>query len=180
MKVTNVSLSILITVELEELDRHSAAAAAVVGREMAKQVASYEKKNHLGYYPAMEYFQESARGVDADLLEAVDNLAWLATKLVREEVRKHLRPIFSSLRFDALQNLLYTMPRVRPGKPSAIQKLAEHFTANKVRLELTAQIMNRDGEEKDLKRYTTHLVHRWLKENFESIEVTSCRQVKKS
>ncbi|HEC25806.1 MAG TPA: hypothetical protein ENI67_00125 [Gammaproteobacteria bacterium] len=177
MKVTNVSLSILITVKLEDLDSHSAAAAAaVVGMEMAKQVASYEKENHLGYYPAMEYFQEDARGIDADLLDAADNIAWLATKLVWEEVRKHLRPIFNSLRFDAMQNLLYTMPRVRPGKPSAQKKLAEHFTPNKVRLEMTAQIVNRDGVEKDLKRYTSHLVHRWLKEHFESIEVTSCRQ----
>jgi len=176
MKVTNVSLSVLITVKLEDLDSHSAAAAVVVGKELAKQVASFEKENHLGYYPAMEYFQESARGVDIDLLEAADNLAWLATKLVREEVRKHLRPVFSSLRFDAMQNLLYTMPRVRPGKPSAQKKLAQHFTPNKVRLELTAQIMNQDSEEKDLKRYTSHLVHRWLKEHFEAIDVTSCRQ----
>ncbi len=178
MKVTNVSLSILITVKLEDLDSHSSAVAALVGKELARQVAAYEKKNHLGYYPAMEYFQESARGVDADLLDAADNLAWSATKLVREEVRKSLRPVFSSLRFDAMQNLLYTMPRVRPGKPSAQQQLAEHFTPNKVRLELTAQIMNKDDVEKDLKRYTSHLVHRWLKEHFESIEVTSCRQEK--
>ena len=176
MKVTNVSLSILITVKLEDLDSHSATAAAVVGEELAKQVASYEKENRLGYYPALEYFQGTARGVDADLLEAADNLAWLATKLVREEVRKRLRPVFSSLRFDAMQNLLYTLPRVRPGKSSSQQMLAEHFTANKVRLELTAQIMNHDDVEKDLKRYTSHLVHRWLNEHFESIEVTSCRQ----
>jgi len=176
MKVTNVSLSILITVKLEDLDSHSVAAAGVVGKEMAKQVAIYEKDNHLGYYPAMDYFQEAAVGVDADLLDTADNLAWLATKLVREEVRMRLRPVFSSLRFDAIQNLLYTMPRVRPGSTSVQQKLAQHFTPNKVRLELTAKILNKDGIEKDLKRYTSHLVYRWLKKHFESIEVTSCRQ----
>ncbi len=180
MKVTNVSISLLITVRLEDLDSHSAAAAAVVGEELAKQVASYEKENRLGYYPAMDYFQDSERGVDAELLNAADNLAWLATKLVREEVRKHLRPIFSSLRFDSMQNLIYTMPRARPGKQAAQQELAAHFTANKVRVELTAQIINKDDVEKDLKRYTSHLVYRWLKEHFESIEVTSCRQENKN
>lgn len=176
MKITNVSISLIITVKLEGMDSHSAASADVVGKELAKQVAAYEKENHLGYYPAMEYFQDSDRGVDAELLNAADNLAWLANKLVREEVRKRLRPVFSSLRFDAMQNLLYTMPRVRPGKPAAQQQLAKHFTANKVRLELTAQIINKDGVEKDLKRHTSHLVYRWLKDHFESIEVTSCRQ----
>ena len=176
MKVTNVALSILVTVKLEDLDSHSAAASAVVGKELAKQVASYEKENQLGYYPALDFFQQSAAGVEADLLDAADNLAWLATRLVREEVRKRLRPIFASLRIDSIQNLVYTMPKVRPGKAPSLDKLTEHFTANKVRLELTARIMNQDGQEKDLKRYSSHLVHRWLKEHFEAIEVTSCRQ----
>jgi len=176
MKITDVSISLIITVKLEDLNNHSAASADRVGKELAKQVVAYEKTNHLGYYPAIDYFQDADRGVDADLLNAADNLSWLATKLVREEVRQRLRPVFSSLRFDSMQNLLYTMPRVRPGKQLAQQKLAEHFTANKVRLELTAQIMNKNDVEKDLKRYTSHLVHRWLKEHFKNIEVTSCRQ----
>ena len=44
MNVTNVSLSILVTVKLEDLDSHSAAAAEVVGKELARQVADYEKE----------------------------------------------------------------------------------------------------------------------------------------
>ena len=176
MKVTNVALSIIVTVKLDDLDSHSAAASGVVGKELAKQVADYEKEKHLGYYPALEYFQQSSEGVETDLLDAADNLAWLATRLVHEEVRKQLRPIFASLRIDAVQNLLYTMPKVRPGNPFALDKLAEHFTPNKVRLELTARIINQDGQEKDFTRYSSHLVHRWLKESFENIEVTSCRQ----
>lgn len=177
MKVTNVAISLLITVRLEDLDSHSAAASEVVGKELARQIASYEKENKLGYYPALEFFQENSTAVDTDLLDAVDSLAWLATKLVREEVRKRLRPIFSSLRFDTMQNLVYTMPKARPGKEESIEKLTEHFTPNKVRLELTARIVNRDEVEKDLKRYTSHLVFRWLKEHFEAIEVTNCRQL---
>lgn len=176
MNVTNVALSLLVTVKQEDLDSHSAAAAEVVGKQLAKQVADYEKQNHLGYYPALDFFQQSSHGVDPDLLDAADNLAWLATRLVREEVRRRLRPIFASLRIDTMQNLVYTMPKVRPGKPSAIDNLAQHFTPNKVRLEITARIMNQDGQVKDLKRYSSHIVHRWLKEHFEEIEVTSCRQ----
>ena len=176
MKVSNVALSVVVTVKLEDLDSHSAASSEVVGKALADQVADYEKKRRLGYYPPLEYFQQSTEGIEPDLLDAAENLAWLATKLVREEVRKRLRPIFASLRIDAMQNLLYTMPKVRPGMPSAKKKLAEHFTPNKVRLEFTALIMNRDGLEKDLKRYSSHLVHRWLDEHFEHIDVTSCRQ----
>lgn len=176
MKVTNVALSILVTVKLEDLDSHSAASSEVVGKKLAQQVTVYEKENRLGYYPALDFFQQSADGVEADLLDAADSLAWLATRLVREEVRRRLRPIFASLRIDSMQNMIYTMPKVRPGKPFSIDRLAEHFTPNKVRFELTARIINHDEQEKDLKRFSSHLVHRWLKEHFAAIEVTSCRQ----
>ena len=177
MKVTNVAISVLITVKAEDLDSQSGAASSVVGKALAKQVADYEKEQHLGYFPALEFFQQSSAAVDTGLLDVADNMAWLATRLVREEVRKQLRPVFSSLRIDAMQNLLYTMPKVRPGKASSLDKLAEHFTPNMVRLELTAQIINKDDKEIDLKRYSSHLVHRWLKEHFEGIEVTNCRQL---
>lgn len=177
MNVTKVAISVLVAVKIEDLDSHSAAASRVVGNALAKQVADYEKELRLGYYPALEFFQQSSGAVDVGLLDAADNQAWYATRLVREEVRKRLRPIFSSLRIDAMQNLLYTMPKVRPGKASSLDKLAEHFTPNMVRLELTAQIINQNDKEMDLKRYSSHLVHRWLKEHFESIEVTNCRQL---
>ncbi|MCK5360476.1 MAG: hypothetical protein KAJ95_07605 [Gammaproteobacteria bacterium] len=177
MKVTNVSVSLIVAVKLEDLDSHSAAASELVGKELARQISIYERDEKLGYYPALEFFQASATSVDKDLLDAVDNLAWLATRLVREEVRKHLRPIFSSLRFDAMQNLIYTMPKARPGKLGSAVELSRHFTPNKVRVELTANIINRDEIDKDLKRYTSHLVFRWLKEHFESIEITNCRQL---
>ena len=100
MKVTNVAISVLITVKTEDLDSQSGVASSVVAKALAKQVADYEKEQHLGYYPALEYFQQSSEAVDTGLLDAADNMAWLSTRLVREEVRKRLRPIFSSLRID--------------------------------------------------------------------------------
>jgi hypothetical protein len=177
MKVTNVAISLIVAVKLEDLDSHSSATAEVVGKELAGQIASYEREHKLGYYPALDFFQDTATTVDVDLLDAVDSLAWLTTRLVREEVRKRLRPIISSLRFDTMQNLVYTMPRARPGKAASKEELIQHFTPNKVRLEMTAKFVNRDEVEKDLKRYTSHLVFRWLKDHFESIEVTNCRQL---
>jgi hypothetical protein len=175
MNVTSVAISVLITVKLDDLNSHSAAAAEIVGEEMARQVAGYTQKKKLGYYPPLEYFKE-LDDVDPDLIDAIDNVAWLATRLVREEVRRRLRPVFASLRIDALQNLVFTMPRVRPGNASSMQQLTEHFTPNKVRIELTASIINRDTTEKDFKRYTSHLVHRWLADHFENVDVVSCRQ----
>lgn len=175
MNVSNVAITVLITVSVEDLDSHSAAASGVIGQEMAKQVSQYVSKNRLGYYPPLDYFQEQG-GIDSDLINAIDSVAWLATRLVREEVRRQLRPVFASLKIDALQNLVFTMPRVRPGSSTSLRELADHFTPNKVRLELTAKIINRDGPEKDFKRYASHLVHRWLKDHFDKVEVVSCRQ----
>jgi hypothetical protein len=177
VKVSKVALSVRIRVAQDDLDSHAAASAAVVGNELAQQVARYVREQRLGYYPALEYFNELKTGVDADLLEAVDSLSWLANRLVREEVRKKLRPLFASLRFNAIQNMAWSMPTVRPGQNNALTLLAEHYTPNDVKLELTASLMQRDDQQRDFQRLASHLVHRWLGDSFEQVEVTSCRRL---
>lgn len=177
MKVTHVALGVKVVLDTACLEDHAVASADIVGAELARQVADYSSRNKLGYYPALEFFQQRDDAIDRDLLEAVDSLAWLATRLVREEVRKRLRPLFASMRFDAVQNLAFTMPAVRPGQPNALHRLTEHYTPNVVKLDLTASIMTRFDTPQDMKGHSSHQVYRWLKDSFESVEVTSCRQL---
>ena len=88
MNVTNVSLSILVTVKLEDLDSHSAAARGS-GRERTGQAGCETTKKKIISVTTLHWisFSNLQLGVDPDLLDAADNLAWLATRLVREEVR---------------------------------------------------------------------------------------------
>ena len=176
MKVTRVALAVRVVVAPDALEEHAAASVEVVGAELARQVADYVREHRMGYYPALDFFHER-KGVDRDLLDAADNLAWLTTRLVREEVRKRLRPLFASMQFNAVQSLAYTMPTVRPGQPNALTHLTGHYTPNAVRLDLTASIMTRHDTGQDMTGHSRHQVYRWLKEHFQSVEVTSCRQL---
>ena len=176
MKVTHVALAVKVVVSPDVLDEHAVASADVVGAELAQQVAAYVRSNRLGYYPALDFFHDRD-GVDRELLDAAENLSWLASRLVREEVRKRLRPLFASIRFDAVQSLAYTMPSIRPGQPNALTRLTEHYTPNAVKLDLTASIMTRQDTGQDMTGHSKHQVYRWLKEHFESVEVTSCTQL---
>ncbi len=177
MKVTQVALGVRIVLDPESMDEHAAASADVVGGELARQVSDYVRENRLGYYPALDYFKDQPGILDADLLNAADNLSWLATRLVREEVRKRLRPLFASMRFDAMQSLAFTMPTVRPGQPNALTRLTEHYTPNVVKLDLTASIMTRHDTGQDMKGHSSHQVYRWLKDHFQEVEVTNSRQL---
>ena len=177
MKVTHIALSIKLVIESEALEADAGVFADVVGRELARQVEGYSSSKKLGYFPALDYFHDREGAIDRGLLDAADNLSWLAARLVREEVRKRLRPLFASMRFDAIQSLAFTMPSIRPGQPNALKRLAEHYTPNTVKLDLTASIMTRYDTAQDMKGHSSHQVYRWLKEHFESVEVTSCRQL---
>ena len=96
MKVTQVALSVKIVLDTEAMNDHAAASADVVGSELALQISEYARNSKLGYYPALDFFTDQPGIIDRDLLDAADNLSWLATRLVREEVRKRLRPLFAA------------------------------------------------------------------------------------
>lgn len=177
MKVTHIAMSVKVVVDPVSIEEHAAASVDVIGSELARQVAEYSRSNKLGYFPALDYFHEREDGIDKDLLDTADNLSWLSTRLVREEVRKRLRPLFASLRFDAVQNLAFTMPPIRPGQPNAMVRLAEHYTPNTIKLDMTASIMTRNDTGQDMKGHSSHQVYRWLKDHFQSVEVTNCRQL---
>jgi hypothetical protein len=67
-----------------------------VGEELASQVRSYVRRERLGYYPALELFRQRC-GIDGELIDAAQNIAWLACELVREQVQRRLRAAFSSV-----------------------------------------------------------------------------------
>ena len=75
-------------------ERHSGFCPHRIAAQLAAQVDAYARDEALGYYPALEYFRDRD-AVDAQLIAALDQLIWLATSLVREELRTRLRPLFA-------------------------------------------------------------------------------------
>ena len=167
-----VALTLNATIPGKALEQHIAATPAVVASELAHQVYEYERANHLGYYPAIDYF-DGQEGIDPDLIHAIQNIAWVATSMVRNEIQTRMRPVFSNIQFESIQTQAYTLPSIRPHNPNAIHELINHYSLTTVKVSMVATLIQREEHTDTIEKIAENLVYRWLKEHFKSIKVTS-------
>ena len=99
LRFTQVAITLTVEVPEASLERHLAASPRVVGEQLADQVIAYEKTHQLGYFPAIDFFIDNGN-IEQALVEALHNIAWVVTGMVRNEVRIKLRPAFSQLKFE--------------------------------------------------------------------------------
>ncbi|MDH5180694.1 MAG: hypothetical protein OEZ39_10550 [Gammaproteobacteria bacterium] len=176
LKFVNMAIHFRVRLTEASMQQHLSASPFVVGEELARQIGSYARDNKLNYYPAIDFFQQNG-GVEQDLLDAVGNISWLVTNMVREEVRVKLRPVFSSIKFESLQTQAYTMPTVRPSQNNALQLLKEHFTPDQVRVNIIVSILRKDHHVHELEQLARQMICRWLKNRFADLEITRVRLI---
>ena len=180
LNLVRVAVSLQIKLSAEAIEQHSVASPYIIGEELARQVAAYVQHERLGYYPALEYFR-TIKEVDTDLIEAAESISWLVCGLVRDELRSRLRTVFSNLKFESIQTVAYTMPSVRPGNSNALHDLALHFTPDQVRINLIASSIRRQDNNPEIAiKLAKHQICRWLKDRFNSLEITSIRYLPKN
>lgn len=174
MRFDRVLLTLNVRLKEEDLTHHLPRSADIIGKTLAYIADGYERENKTGYYPAMEFFR-TLDGVDSNIIASAEQVAWLVAKLAREAIQKKLRPIFSSVHFESIQTIAFSMPRVRPNQAGAIEKLSEHYTPDTVKIELVVTMMRRDSEAEDSRAepYARKMIFRWLSSEFASVEVTS-------
>lgn len=167
-----LAVSLTIKLPANALAQHLAASPYVVGEQLAEVVSTYVRKHKLGYYPALDFFRQQNE-LDPDLLNALENIAWVAANMAREELRIRLRPVFSNITFESIQNHVYTMPTMRPGQPNAINLLTRHLTPDTVKVNLITTLVQKLEDEKNAITFARHLVQRWLENRFEALEINS-------
>jgi hypothetical protein len=170
-----IAVSLQVRVSSGLIEQHTVASPRVVGEALAEQITAYVQREQLGYYPALDYFRKLP-DVDPDLLGAVDSLSWLVCGLVRDEIRRRLRPVFSTLRFESVQIVANTMPTIRPANANALHELARHYTPDQVRLNLLASSLRRqDNDAATAVALAGHLIRRWLENRFSSLQINDIR-----
>jgi hypothetical protein len=174
-----VKIALTVRAKLPEyaLQQHLPAPIATLGEQLARQAADYVKEQELGYFPALEYFQQQG-GVDAYLLDAAEQISLLAVTMTKQEVIRILTPVFSSVSMGTIQSLAYTMPAVRPNQPHAMKRLAEHYIPDWVKFEMTVSLIQRREPPPDIDRAAKQMAWRWLKEAFDDMDITSARVIK--
>jgi hypothetical protein len=178
MRFDKVLVSVEVQLKQDQLRQYLPCSADIIGKTFASIAVEYEKKNKTGYYPAIEFFK-TLDDVDPDLLASAEQVAWLVSKLARETIQSKLRPIFSSVSFQSIQTMAFSLPKVRPNQVDAIERLAQHYTPNTVKIELVLTMMRRDSEIEDgrAEPYARKMIFRWLEAAFESVTVTNSKAV---
>ena len=174
LQLSQIAMSLKLRVPVDAIERHVTASPVVVGNEIAQQIHAHVKQHQLGYYPALDYFQ-TQEGVDKELLAAVENITWVVSGIVRNEILRTMRPVFSKLHFEAIQTVAFTMPTVRPTQKDALELLARHFTADVVKVSLIATLIQHFQDEVFAEKMAEGLAHRWLQGTFANVEVSGVR-----
>ncbi len=170
--IVRVALTCRIRIALEFLERQLVASPRTVGERLETQVRAYVEANRLGYFPPLDFFRKHG-GIDPDLLKAADNIAWLVTTTIRQEIRRRLNHIFSNVRVESVQSLAFTMPAVRPHQANARDALIKHFTPNAAKAVLVLSMISKQQANQLTERMARQRVLRLLGRHFEALDVTS-------
>lgn len=176
MRFDKVLVILDVQLKPESLQQYLPCSAGIIGQTLAAIADEYERENKTGYYPAMDFFK-TLDTVDPDLIASAEQVSWLVSKLARETIQSKLRPIFSSVQFQSIQTLAFSMPKVRPNQADAVEQLAKHYTPDSVKIELVLTMMRRDSEAEDdrAEPYARKMMFRWLDAEFESVDVTNSK-----
>jgi len=176
MRFDKVLVILNVRLKAEALQQYLPCSANIIGQTLASIADEYEKENKTGYYPAIDFFK-TRDNVDPDLIASAEQVAWLVSKLARETIQSKLRPIFSSVQFQSIQTLAFSLPKVRPNQADAIAQLAKHYTPDSVKIELILSMMRRDSEAEDdrAEPYARKMMFRWLEVEFETVEISSSK-----
>jgi hypothetical protein len=169
-----IALTIKAKLPREALQQHFPAPVGTLGEQLARQVIDYVNQESLGYFPALEYFQEQG-GIDAYLLDATGQMSLLTVTMTKQEVSRVLQPLFSSVHIGTVQSLAYTMPAVRPSQPQVEQLLAAHYLPDEVKFEAIVTLLQKKPPEPGIENAAKQIALRWLDDIFPEIEVTSAR-----
>lgn len=176
MRFDKVLVILNVQLKPESLQQYLPCSANIIGQTLSSIADEYEKENKTGYYPAMDFFK-TLDNVDPDLIASAEQVSWLVSKLARETIQSKLRPIFSSVQFQSIQTLAFSLPKVRPNNVDAVDQLSKHYTPDSVKIELIVTMMRRDSEAEDdrAEPYARKMMFRWLEAEFETIEVASSK-----
>lgn len=151
IEVVTIAASLTVSVPEELVERETGYLPWVLGENLAGQVDTYVMEEHLGYYPALDFFRDYPLAVDPALLRHLDEVADFCDSFARRELQQRLARLFSNMQIEQLQSTAYTMPRMRPNRSNGPMELAQHYSPNTLKIELLLSSIQKghfEGEER--------------------------------
>ncbi|MEK7758891.1 MAG: hypothetical protein AAB304_04720, partial [Pseudomonadota bacterium] len=174
--IVPVALTIQVVLAPQRLEALLNVAERNLGQTLAERVEAIVRAQRLGYYPALDFFDDHP-DMDPELIGTVKALAAQIRKRVKREVQTHLWPVFSSVRIERATTLAFTLPRMTPAQPDALVRLAQHYFPNAVRLELVLSTLDKQHRLEEAEAFSADKVVRNLRDAFESVSVSATRRL---
>jgi len=166
-----VNLTLRVKLSSQLIEDHSAASPYIVGAEIARHVSTYTQENNLGYYPAVEYFQDLGV-IEPELFAALKSVSWLVTTMSMDVIHTGLRSYLRRIDFGSNQMIATTLPPIRPGSENAIHQLALHYTPDQLRMSLHGELKQSENTKSAAILEETKVnIKRWLDDKFIYAEV---------
>ncbi len=162
IEVVTVASSLTVSVPEQVVEQQVGYLPWVLGENLAGQVDTYVMEEHLGYYPALDFFRELPEAVDQALLSLIDEVATFCASYARRELRRRLSRAFSNVQIEQLQCTAYTMPKMRPNRSNGPMELARHYTPDTLKMELLLSSIQKarfEGEERMTMDKVSRLAH---------------------
>jgi len=176
LRIVPVALTLQVVMAPERLEALLSAAERDLGRTLAERVDAIVRAQTLGYYPALDYFEDQP-DMDPELIGTVKAVAAQIRKRVKREVQTLLWPVFSSVQIERATTLAFTLPRMTPAQPDALARLAQHYFPNAVRLELVLSTLDKQRRLEEAEKFSANKVMRNLRDAFETVTVTATRRL---
>ena len=139
---------------------------------LADAAIAYEKSEALDYYPALDYLV-SGRAVSEELFERLNSACRMSRLIAVDLIQTKLKAAFSRTRVVAVNHPAYHIPRISPRKRDVRAALKRHYRPHLLHVNLQLSQIHKHSVAADYDRFSRHLVHRWLSECFERIEILS-------
>jgi hypothetical protein len=175
LNFVRVAIAMVVTAPQEFIENYLAEIYPSLGPSLAGQVNEYVLAHALGYYPALDYFETHA-GPDPNLLAMNRHVASIIADYVADEVARRLRAPFSNVTVERVQSLAFTMPRVRLSQPNALEALCQHYSPNRVKLDVVTSTIVK-GDPPGLEQAARQKALRWLRSRFDAVEITGSRRL---
>jgi hypothetical protein len=170
LHISKIHITLVVKVSHAVLAQHLASSPGVVGEMLTNQIAERVNEQKLGYFPALDFFQQQG-SVDADLLDAAQTIGWFSARYAREEIQRRLRPFFSTISFQSVHTQAFSLPPVRPNQLNAWQALCAHYTPDTVKIDIIASVLKKQNNLQGLANWAKQLFARNLDGVFEKFEV---------
>lgn len=177
IQILKTAVTLTVTVSLETLRQEMGEPVVAIGPALASEIDQHVRDNKLGYYPALDFFIHN-QAVEPELVAAAEHVAAMVAEMARRTIQVRLREPFSHIRFEHIQPLAMTMPRVRPGDANAMALLSEHMSPNHIRMTVIASSIEKAGiNTEDYEKLVAHKMRNWLEPEFEAVQLTEYHQL---